>query len=625
MRLRSGLVPALSAFLIAPSVVHAQARPLRLFFSTRGLSNAEDLNSAAQAPDADLGVNPELTVLVGHAVRLYIWAQLSPPGAPNTATYNGVSLRAKVNGPGAEITDVGWWNYLNTAPNPDYVRWQAISTDVSGLPTDVQMNGAAVTTGSGVNNRDLANAQDQQHRRFALDGVTRIDCTLIGYIDVQGNQTGAIEARFAVGNSGIVQQGQAAQPVLMGWGDEGSAPPGNQFGADTPIADAVIQVVVVRAYVDASARGANDGVDWANAFTSLQSALALGAGVSEIWVADGVYKPGALRTDSFALLPVVAVYGGFSGGETSLSQRRPRTNRTILSGDIGTPGSSSDNSFHVVTTHVGDAGTVLDGFTVTGGNANGALFPDNLGAGLLNSTGEAAIRNCAFLGNRASQGGAAIATISTAPKTLTISNCTFDGNKAGSFGGAIDIEGNSPTILNCTFTQNSAQSGGGIHVSGAGAPVLTNCILFDNGGTTQADQVVFGNAEPRVDYCDIQGYTGLPDGAGNIKADPNFVDANGADNIVGTLDDDLRLAAGSPCIDAGNGLAPGVGFRDAEGHPRAVDDVRTADTGVAVDGLVVDMGAFEFQAAPPGEADINGDGVVDLLDFAELMSQFTGP
>ena len=73
------------------------------------------------------------------------------------------------------------------------------------------------------------------------------------------------------------------------------------------------------------------------------------------------------------------------------------------------------------------------------------------------------------------------------------------------------------------------------------------------------------------------------DGGGNINADPLFVDDDGADNITGTLDDDLRLLPGSPCIDAA-------------------------------------MGPYEFQvslcSALPG--DINCDGIVNLLDLSLL-------
>ena len=90
---------------------------------------------------------------------------------------------------------------------------------------------------------------------------------------------------------------------------------------------------------------------WATAYTDLQAALAAAASGDEIWVAAGTYQPTATadRTISFAMKNGVAVYGGFDGTETTRSERDPVANVTILSGDIGTPGVSNDNSYHVVT------------------------------------------------------------------------------------------------------------------------------------------------------------------------------------------------------------------------------------------------------------------------------------
>ncbi len=92
---------------------------------------------------------------------------------------------------------------------------------------------------------------------------------------------------------------------------------------------------------------------------------------------------GTDRSATFQLKNGVAVYGGFAGTETARNQRNPAANVTILSGDIDNNDSqtpiitdlttvtgNTTNSYHVVT---GATGATLDGFTITAGNANGAV------------------------------------------------------------------------------------------------------------------------------------------------------------------------------------------------------------------------------------------------------------
>ena len=58
----------------------------------------------------------------------------------------------------------------------------------------------------------------------------------------------------------------------------------------------------IKIYVNAAATGANNGTTWANAFTSLESAIAAFTTVNEIWVATGTYKPtGTARTSTFTM------------------------------------------------------------------------------------------------------------------------------------------------------------------------------------------------------------------------------------------------------------------------------------------------------------------------------------
>ena len=132
----------------------------------------------------------------------------------------------------------------------------------------------------------------------------------------------------------------------------------------------------------------DDGVSmtctgWGDACPDLQTALGLAVSGDQIWVAIGTYKPTSttIRSFSFTLKEGVALYGGFDGPESTLGERAGLFDETILSGDIGTPDDNSDNSYHVVYGSLVSATAVLDGFTVTDGNADGASAPLYYGGG----------------------------------------------------------------------------------------------------------------------------------------------------------------------------------------------------------------------------------------------------
>ena len=97
------------------------------------------------------------------------------------------------------------------------------------------------------------------------------------------------------------------------------------------------------------------------------SAAAAGSG-TQIWVAAGRYvpaPPNGDKTISITLKSGVALYGGFNGAETSLAQRDPVVNVTIISGDLngndvnGT--NTVDNSYHVIRGAGIDSTSIVDG------------------------------------------------------------------------------------------------------------------------------------------------------------------------------------------------------------------------------------------------------------------------
>lgn len=134
---------------------------------------------------------------------------------------------------------------------------------------------------------------------------------------------------------------------------------------------------------------------------ALDQAASLGV-VSDIWVAHGEYYPDDglnhildQRDETFQLLNGVSLYGGLAGTESpstyDLNDRIFYNNETVLNGDIGVVGNNSDNSYHVVTGSGTDSSAVLNGFTITNGNANISGYRD--GGGIYNNAGAPTITN----------------------------------------------------------------------------------------------------------------------------------------------------------------------------------------------------------------------------------------
>ncbi len=234
-------------------------------------------------------------------------------------------------------------------------------------------------------------------------------------------------------------------------------------------------------YVDDDVAGGNDGSNWADAYSDLQDALSdANTSGKDIWVAAGVYEPnsGSDRTATFQLISGVGLYGGFAGTEAVLEQRDWQINQTILSGDINSIGDNNDNSYHIVTATGTDANAVLDGFIITGGNANGPPTY-HLGGGLFANVGGPTLKNCVFHRNNAiAAGGMFIAAVNK----FEIVNCVFAENTSSSAGGGIINVGSSDrTFLNCVFRSNKSNGiAGGLYNSVAGTVTISKCLFYDN-------------------------------------------------------------------------------------------------------------------------------------------------
>lgn len=184
------------------------------------------------------------------------------------------------------------------------------------------------------------------------------------------------------------------------------------------------------------------------------------------------------------------------------------------------------------------------------------------------------VDQCIFRHNNTDggNGGALYYNPSSAQVSL-LSNSLFVLNTTGGSGGAVfstsslHMEG-CTTFANLSTTTNNPARGFG------GTGRIANSILWDGIGELPSDFTAI-----QINHSNIFG--GWP-GHGNIFQPPAFVDPDGPDNSLGTLDDDFRILKISPCINAGDPAAMNIPpTLDLDGNPRVV-------------GGRIDMGAFEF-------------------------------
>jgi hypothetical protein len=283
-------------------------------------------------------------------------------------------------------------------------------------------------------------------------------------------------------------------------------------------------------------------------------------------------------------------------------------NSALFGGGMVFYGQSGSNAWLALT----NCQFILNDATSTGVASQG---------GALYIAGSIFMEGCSLSMNRATNGGGIYFGGDT---TMRISNSRFDQNTATDHGGGLSFDihrnlllevvqsvfwKNSATygggaisiitnnsgyadktaslyVINSSFCTNSSASGGGILVQNNLATTrIENSILW----ACAPNDINIANYQSRcrVRTSCLPSASSYP-AAGNINADPKFVNAAAGD---------LRLGTGSPCIDAGNNYVdyfPTVpGFQllpatDIDGFWRVVD-------GNGDGTPTVDMGAHERQ------------------------------
>jgi hypothetical protein len=136
--------------------------------------------------------------------------------------------------------------------------------------------------------------------------------------------------------------------------------------------------------------------------------------------------------------------------------------------------------YHVVQCVNGEGpGTVLEGFRITGGKADG-ISPNNGGGGMYNSNSSPTVIDCIFSGNAANDGGGGMDNNGSSP---TVTHCAFNDNTASGYGGGIRNLFSNPTVTYCTFGGNTTNDKGGGMYNNYSSPTVTDCIFSDNTAT----------------------------------------------------------------------------------------------------------------------------------------------
>ena len=296
-----------------------------------------------------------------------------------------------------------------------------------------------------------------------------------------------------------------------------------------------------------SPTGTGDGSSWANA-TTLSDALNKAVAGDQIWVQgfepvtkDKLY---IVPQEGFTVKSGVQLYGGFAGTETKLTDRvtlgKPYQlkYRSVLSGDVDNndvvddvnlifPANTtrSDNATHVLTLNMEPTQasgnnntypTVVNGFTITGGQADGT---DEKGGGIYvtgNNTdgGNFRLERCFLFNNYATQGGAVY--VSSEVQNVNngeslINQCVIYNNAAGeraaveNQGGGVYLAGEA-TVVNTSIFNNG---NGGVRLS-SGSKVVNATIARNTGAgvdlttasnsTNVYNSIIWGNTSLSAEH-----------------------------------------------------------------------------------------------------------------------------
>lgn len=360
------------------------------------------------------------------------------------------------------------------------------------------------------------------------------------------------------------------------------------------IADGVI-------YVDVDATGNNDGSSWTNAYTDIGEAIAASQSGNRIWIAEGVYTRQGPGAQGWSINNGVNLIGGFQGIEWEEEQANPALHETVISGDVGLDGDSSNDLMGMMlildlNSFIKLSGLIFEEMNSTGPNAQPVLFFATSTAPL-GSVGEILIERCVFRNSElGTEQFIGVNATASSPIVAQFDNCLIANNENDEF--LLTAAGNSLIRMNhCTINYNSAQAA--IGLSTAGAMEISNSIIWNEQGANVWANV--GSLDVTVNASILPAAQLNFQGEDNLTGNPIFWNPAAGD---------FRLQQASPGVNSGNNNLTFVDV-DLAGNAR-------------IQGGTVDRGCYESDYQDLGcEGDFDNDGLVgtnDLLLFLALFN-----
>ncbi|MEE1258974.1 MAG: choice-of-anchor Q domain-containing protein [Paludibacteraceae bacterium] len=219
-------------------------------------------------------------------------------------------------------------------------------------------------------------------------------------------------------------------------------------------------------YVKAGSDGS--GLSWDDALGEINQAVTLASTTGnrhDIWVAKGTYLGDTSLISAISLSAGVNLYGGFAGTESSLDERSPKTNVTIIDGRYKRRCIIQNYDF------ADSLAIVVDGFTIQNG-----YLQNNSGVNVKSK------------------------------KNTTFNNCIFRNARTGNEG----VYAERSIFRNCQFIENKIQD---LEIYGG---VVDSCSFSDN-TTTQSNKIVYlnGSRMSNSQICGITNEYGIIDAVEN--------------------------------------------------------------------------------------------------------------